>query len=74
MWVLPIYFTGLILAFIIYDVIIYEKYNGQFFSKYNKKDFIHGLLILTSWLYVTGFVLYEMYDLKKDGYYYKNIN
>jgi len=50
-YIISFYILGCVLAFLVYDVILYEKYNRQLFKKRSKKDIISRSFILFSWCY-----------------------
>lgn len=45
-----VYIIGCIFALLIYDVYLYEKYNKQIFTKFDKSDIWKLLNILLSWI------------------------
>ena len=75
MYIFSWYITGCVLSLLIYDVIIYEKYKDNLFIKYNKKDFIIGVItILSSWIFLLTFLIKQtnlkvniMKTIKKIG-------
>jgi len=54
MIIISFYVLGCIISLLIYDVIVYEKYNKQLFKGFNKKDILSGSFIIFSWLYIIG--------------------
>ena len=66
MWMLIIsfYVIGSILGLLVYDIIIYEKYNNKLFDNLNKKDIINCTFILFSWFYLINLTL----KLKKQNF------
>ena len=51
MCIISFYVIGCVLALLVYDVILYEKYNKQLFKEKSKKDIISISFILFSWFY-----------------------
>ena len=45
------YIIGCIFAILVYNIIIYERYNNKLFKGYTKRDIISGTFILFSWFY-----------------------
>ena len=51
MCIISFYVIGCVLALLVYDVILYEKYNKHLFKEKSKKDIISISFILFSWFY-----------------------
>jgi len=65
MLIISFYVIGSILGLLVYDIIIYEKYNNKLFDNLNKKDIINCTFILFSWFYLINLTL----KLKKQNFY-----
>ena len=52
MLLLYTYVIGFIIALLIYDVYIYEKYSGDILKKLTKKDIYRMSFCLLSWIYI----------------------
>ena len=56
-YLITIYILGCIISLLIYNIVIYEKYNNTLINKYDKKDLRNGILIMFSWLYIIFILL-----------------
>ena len=51
------YIIGVVFALMIYDVEVYERYNGKIFQRFSKKDLLQSFRVLLSWIYI----IYKIY-------------
>lgn len=56
-FIISFYIIGVILGLLIYDIIIYEKYNNKLFKDFTKKDILNSTLVLFSWLYLINLIM-----------------
>jgi hypothetical protein len=57
MMVISFYVIGCILGLLVYDIIIYEKYNNKLYKEFNRKDILSISFIMFSWLYLISLLL-----------------
>jgi len=72
MFIISFYVFGCVLGLLVYDIIIYEKYNNELFKDFKKKDLISCTFILFSWFYLISLLfkfknINIMKTLKKIG-------
>ena len=55
-FIISFYIIGVILGLLIYDIIIYEKYNNRLFKDFSKKDILNSTFVLFSWFYLINLI------------------
>lgn len=55
--IISFYIIGCILGLLVYDIIIYEKYNNNLYKGFNRKDILSVSFVMFSWLYLINLLL-----------------
>lgn len=60
-----LYIFGVTISLLIYNIIVYEKYNNTSITNINKYDILKGTFTLFSWLYLLAILINKLIDRKE---------